>query len=365
MEEILKKAERLELLADIVSELSQTNEDTWKSIVMTLKAYRSIRGKVGYRSMSITTGKRYYDVFKKYGVYNIEDLIAIDKDILKNEIIIPNIEEGVLAADKLSQKYDIVVISPGVFEAITHRWSQEEYMFLWYQVLMEIINENFFAEDWGWTNGGAKEYVRCIQMQFGNWRHDIICGSAPRTVYMPKEKMNRKHDILMECIVPVTDDRREIKIEEGVNQIINPIKALMNDGFIPNALCVSLFDLVNLAYDTWDMQGKVYGPSTPYPFVFGNICQEVSDLIRYYRDGAGDKIINLSKKDKVAEQVDTIMNKLRWFTQYKDRLTPCLTRKDLIEVYNRRYGVDDFFHIKDILANDLPEAKYLKQYLRI
>src|SRR3989344_536981 len=148
--------------------LAESAPEKVDSINIVLSAYRSIRGeRVIYASVPVTTGQRYYDVLDRYSVKTLDELLAKNKDALKKEIIAPNISEGIVFADELAKKLNRTVIAPSVFEAKKQRWSQNEYMFLWYRFIEERIKAIGLMKDSKYSNGSAKEVVRAIEMQFG------------------------------------------------------------------------------------------------------------------------------------------------------------------------------------------------------
>ncbi|MBT6690533.1 hypothetical protein HN903_01960 [archaeon] len=119
-------------------------------------AYRSVMANnLTYVSMPITSGERFYDVLESYGVM---DSAKLPDGVLYNEIILPNIEKYTGIAQGIQDENpNRTVIAPSVFEAKKQRWSQEEYMYLWYWVLQDKISTGILADKF--SNGGSEEAV--------------------------------------------------------------------------------------------------------------------------------------------------------------------------------------------------------------
>lgn len=118
-----------------------TREEQWfqampperqANIEIVSSAYASLFADKAYFTMPVTTGRRYYDVLDRYGVKSVDELERIRPGALREEIILPNIEEGKNFASKIREDHELdAIVVPGVFEARKQRWSQEEYMVLW------------------------------------------------------------------------------------------------------------------------------------------------------------------------------------------------------------------------------------------
>lgn len=137
------------------------------AIDIVLSAYKSMRSTTAYLSMPITSGKRFYEVLGKYGAKTLEELLKIDTSLLREEIILPNIDEGTILADELSKRIKRPIIAPAIFEAKKQRWNQVEYMFLWNSVLYESVVELYMMDGWEYSNGGSLEFLRGLELQFG------------------------------------------------------------------------------------------------------------------------------------------------------------------------------------------------------
>ena len=139
-------------------------EDRKANIEIVYSAYDSCTLPFAYLTMPVTTGKRFYDTLDRYGVKSIDELEAKRKGALRDEIIIPNIEEAKHFAKKVSAAFPLIV--PGIFEARKQRWNQDEYMILWLRLLTNKVRELHLSEFWEYSNGGAIEFCRAMMLHY-------------------------------------------------------------------------------------------------------------------------------------------------------------------------------------------------------
>lgn len=157
---------------DINGAYDRLTEEELGNLGIVMGAVRMLRGNrrghLAYVSMPITSGKRYFDVLTKHGAKSQEELAAkAGKDALYEQVIKPNVTEGVEYADRLGMKQqDLLFIAPSVFEAKKWRWSQDAYMSMWYRVLGEMVGNHFMMDGWEYSTGGVKEVLFSLFMQW-------------------------------------------------------------------------------------------------------------------------------------------------------------------------------------------------------
>ncbi|OGG47544.1 hypothetical protein A2671_00645 [Candidatus Kaiserbacteria bacterium RIFCSPHIGHO2_01_FULL_49_13] len=139
--------------------------DRQANIEIVLSAYHSVFVDKAYLTMPVSTGKRFYDVLERYGVRNVEELEKKRPGALREEIIVPNLEDGKKFAERFGRR-DVALIVPGIFEARKQKWSQDEYMILWLRLITSSVKELHLSEGWEYSNGGAMEFVRGLHIQF-------------------------------------------------------------------------------------------------------------------------------------------------------------------------------------------------------
>ncbi|MBI2596462.1 hypothetical protein HYW46_07075 [Candidatus Daviesbacteria bacterium] len=170
MNEKIKKPQNL--LDSINAEYDRLTENELTNLGVVLGAYRSFRGDrrshIAYVGMPITTGKRYYDVLSEHGVKSREELTEkVGQKALWEEVIQPNINEGISFADSLGKQRDMLFIAPSVFEAKQWRWTDDAYMSLWYRVLGEMAGTHWVMDGWEYSTGGLREVMFSMIMQWG------------------------------------------------------------------------------------------------------------------------------------------------------------------------------------------------------
>jgi len=163
-----------------------------------------------YASMPVTTGIRFYDVLEKYGV---KDPSKLKKGVFYSEIFRPNIEEGIEFGRKLSEGLGKSVIVPSKFEP-ENKWSQDEFMYLWYNIIEKIVGKEYMKSGWEYSNGGAKELVRGSQINYHIEKG--ILRRNPVSIY--------------------NADGYNISTKNGIIMVQNAIISLNKRGFKPDTL---------------------------------------------------------------------------------------------------------------------------------
>ncbi|MBU6500286.1 MAG: DUF4406 domain-containing protein [Patescibacteria group bacterium] len=186
-------------------------------------AYSSVLGDKAYLSMPITSGKRYYEILDHYGVKTVEELEKKIPGALREEIIIPNIDDGKKFAERLAPELDSSLIVPAIFEARRQRWTQEEYMVLWLRLLTKSVKEIYLLDGWEYSNGGAIEFARglMIRYRFIEERNDRLL------IYDHK--------------------KRPVSIEEGARKLTEAIKDLTRRGHQTSTLRKELGRVAGIA----------------------------------------------------------------------------------------------------------------------
>jgi hypothetical protein len=237
-----------------------SSENNIESISVVLSAYRSVIHPLAYVSMPITSGKRLYDVFEQARVHSIDELKEKEPGSVYNDILKPNVMHGIDSARKIAGDISLPVIAPSIFEARKQRWGENEYMFLWYRVLEEKIQEIYMTDGWQYSNGGAQEFVRAIEMQFGFINPHNGMEFFPQAIARPIYPLTkniikrRKHDRLFvkwaneqhERLAPeferlkgvkiYDESSNELHIDKGYYMLIDAIASLINKGFAPMTL---------------------------------------------------------------------------------------------------------------------------------
>ena len=223
------------------------------SVDIVLRAYKSHRNPEGYAylSMPVSSGNLLYDVFEKYEVFTLDELLTKGKDIHYNEVIRPNIESNIPVADKIANNTKKTVIAPAVFGAEKQGWPQEAYMFLWFRVLEEIIDETIMTDNWQYDNGDVQEFVRAHEIKFNfalTPRH--VVSNLPS--YLPRSYWsvfkNEGEAIQYSDTMNIKDENlNTLPLHEGANLIACAIVNLERRGFNPKKLKQSLFEIGGLA----------------------------------------------------------------------------------------------------------------------
>ncbi|HEV2912618.1 MAG TPA: hypothetical protein VGX92_04815 [Pyrinomonadaceae bacterium] len=114
-----------------------------------------------YCSGDVTTGKRLYELLKKYEVRSIEELktrlgAALFKETF-DKLVRANIERGIEFTENIRRRGHPNLINPGPFTA--PGFEQQHYHYLWEWVIIKKVYEAQFNEGWEYSNGCTLEYA--------------------------------------------------------------------------------------------------------------------------------------------------------------------------------------------------------------
>ena len=114
-----------------------------------------------YCSSDVTTGKRLYEILKKYDARSVEELKArLGTALYKStfdELVRGNIERGKKFTENIRQRGHLNLINPGPF--IAPAFEQEHYHYLWESVILKKVYEAHFNEGWEYSTGCTLEYA--------------------------------------------------------------------------------------------------------------------------------------------------------------------------------------------------------------
>lgn len=236
--------------------LVKSSPERVDAINIVLSAFRSQLASAGYTSMPITTGELYYQVLESYGVLSLEELKKIRPAALFEEIIRPNVNDGIAFANRVSDELQMEIIAPCIFEANKQRWTQDEYMFMWFRVIEERAQAMLMKPGWQYSNGGCEEIARALEMKFGFI--NPLSGMEYVPAFVDREKLFRK---MTQIKIMVWDKQlsrwREIEIEEISRMIADAIIDLWRRmrkpeqaqaGFKPLGLLTVLDKIASIAH---------------------------------------------------------------------------------------------------------------------
>jgi hypothetical protein len=113
-----------------------------------------------YLSSEITTGKRFYDMLRHYGVRSKEELrrlLGSNYEIAWDNLKCENLAEGFAFFNLMYSEGHRLLINPGPFFA--GGWEQEHYLYLWEWVIVNKCYETRFNAGWNYSNGCTLEYA--------------------------------------------------------------------------------------------------------------------------------------------------------------------------------------------------------------
>lgn len=161
---------------NVENRLSNSTDEVRRTIDIVWSAYKSVLSKEGhlaYVSTAISSGKLMYGILQQIGC-SYDELKKHHSNVLYEQIIKPNIDQGTALARSIAGSSDEPVVSPAIFEARSQRWSQDEYMGMWLRMIEENVGRMVMSPGWEYSNGGTEEYLLAMQMAYGlRTRHGI------------------------------------------------------------------------------------------------------------------------------------------------------------------------------------------------
>ena len=216
-----------------------------KELSVVLSAFRSLRGDkrahIGYVTVPVTTGKRFYDVLTREGVLTREELaVKRGSAFMYEEIIKPNIDESVRLVDQLGLEEARIFIAPSVFEAKAFGWTDDAYMALWYRVIGEMAGIHKLADGWAYSYGGLREVFFSLLLQYRIIRRftlkaaideysleNFLPGMEPMEIQAEVEKM---------WAIRIYDKDGEVTLPAALTECTRVIAELHARGFSVNNL---------------------------------------------------------------------------------------------------------------------------------
>ncbi len=149
--------------------LEKSTDEVKRTIEIVWSAYRSVlskEGRLAYVSMAISSGLRLYEALAAEGI-TYEELKARNPKLLFEQIILPNITNGIAIAQDIASRLDEPVVAPAILEAKGQGWSQDEYMGMWLRMIEQSAGRMVMSDGWEYSNGGCEEYLLGLQMAHG------------------------------------------------------------------------------------------------------------------------------------------------------------------------------------------------------
>lgn len=153
-------------------------DDHQLQVQFALGAFNCVMAKkIMYVSVAVTSGKRLYDYMDKMGFKTPEEAKKDRAEFFQN-VISPNIEEGVKLSRAWAQKIDGAVIAPAEFEKCRGlkgtKWGQDAFMGMWLGTIDEKVTVMVMSDGWQYSDGAGEEYLQAMLMKMGRrGRNDI------------------------------------------------------------------------------------------------------------------------------------------------------------------------------------------------
>lgn len=176
-------------------ENTKTRSKTWQEevdMLLSLIDCLVLDREAIYASSEFTTGRRYYDLCRRYRVRTKEEL----KRRLGNykaQLLAPNKEEGIRFARRLRELGHDVVLTPNPF--VEPDWSQSDYLGFWEKVIQRKCHAVYFNEGWEFSDGCTFEYLIGLKAGIPLFDHDrkkLEVGTAKEMIGRAIESLEKE-----------------------------------------------------------------------------------------------------------------------------------------------------------------------------
>ena len=186
-----------------------------------LAAFATLKAKnVTYVSVPITSGPRLYDFMDKYKYKTAAEAKDHPKKFF-NEVVEPNLEQGVAGSAYWVEKLHGTVIAPAEFEGRLRRqwgtidWAQDDFMGMWVPLIDEKVTNMVMLDGWQYSNGSGEEYLQATLMQMAR---------RPRS----------------DITIMDGEEGRPIKLDEGLTLMSAAFKDVISRGIQPRNMAETL-----------------------------------------------------------------------------------------------------------------------------
>ncbi|MEZ0226235.1 MAG: hypothetical protein ACAH83_16890 [Alphaproteobacteria bacterium] len=125
---------------------------------------------IAYVSVAVTSGKRLYEYMDKMG-FKTPDEAKKDRKAFFENVISPNIEEGVKLSQQWSKKVAGAVIAHAEFEKCRGlkgtKWGQDAFMGMWLGLIDDKVTKMVMSDGWQYSDGAGEEYLQAMLMKMG------------------------------------------------------------------------------------------------------------------------------------------------------------------------------------------------------
>lgn len=186
-----------------------------------LAAFATLKAKnVTYVSVPITSGPRLYDFMDKYGYKTAAEAKDHPKKFF-NEVVEPNLEQGIEGSHYWIEKLHGTVIAPAEFEGRLRRqwgtidWGQDDFMGMWVPLIDEKVTNMVMLNGWEYSNGSGEEFLQAVLMQMGR---------RPRS----------------DITIQDGEEGRPILLDEGISLMANAFKDVLSRNIQPRNMAETL-----------------------------------------------------------------------------------------------------------------------------
>lgn len=205
-----------------------------RDLGVVLGPVQALRGRrrdmIAYVIMNITRSKHYYETLAKEGVRNEAELNKkLGADAFWNLIVRPKIQDGIAVADQLGKEKELLYYAPSVFNAAPWRWTQDAYMALSYNVVVQVAGRAYASNGWEYSTGGVLEFflVMLLQWRYIRWFNK----DAAARIFGLEELFAGLTDLQTQQLLEelwklrVYDtSHQEVRLDEGMLLIANAIE---------------------------------------------------------------------------------------------------------------------------------------------
>lgn len=178
------------------------------NIMRTLRSYRNFK-RLAYVTVSVTTGKTYYDELRK-------DPDAPD---LMQRVMSINYELGYELVERLVATRDYPILYPADLTPRHRDWEQAHFQALWLNIIAEQCTEVHLCEGWNFSSGSVEEFTHVMQLKLGLPKHtDLIFFNTKGEEAEERERM-RNIAVFDHLGNPMAIERGQALVEAAIEEL--------------------------------------------------------------------------------------------------------------------------------------------------
>lgn len=114
-----------------------------------------------YIAMPITSGRRLWNLAKRIGIQNLEQISSLHPRLFEQEVFEPNLNDATQMVRGIRSRYSQPVIDPS--RLVVREWTQEQYRSVWRAVISSKVSLLIVSNMWEYSIGCVEEVSSALE----------------------------------------------------------------------------------------------------------------------------------------------------------------------------------------------------------